>query len=1135
MYSRSTSRQQILSYFDEATCAKGESYFQGGKVLAHSFGESKVQGMVSGSAKNVYKTTVYIDTDNQEIRASSCSCPVGSDCKHAAALMTAYLSRGRKVVQTPVRVHDEREQRRPAPVTRDASPAKDLEFTFARLAAEFGDDIGLKKPSSRPETQVLPEPSKTSLRYVLPLAHWSVRPHIEIFSVTANKSGEIGKPRPFRLEQVSEFSRNPAYVTSEDLDIAILWRKLSSASSSWSDTSSGLTDPDLLRVLLTRVLKTGRCYFAGADNGPALSLGPDLKGTFCWESPKHGEQQLAIKAIDGDLTHQCLRWIIPWYVDIITGKCGQVVDLPASAKMIERLLGLRPIRDGEASAIPMILAKSGLQDIIPPPQGQAPVEVRTIKAKAQLDIHTVRLDLPFTPDENGVFPAGNKVKGAVLSITGTNAKSGIFTDESGNTYIQKVEELDEWHHAEILGQMGLMELPSYCYDSTRVPENSRVFVAQPQSWVDLSESKTFETLRAEGWEIPGTADTSIQPLDLSDADFSVDVKEGSSEWWFAMEYSVEVNGKQVPLLPLLLSAIRQMPKTKKFEDAVEALNHHGVVATALQDGTLVNLPFDRIKSFLLSLQDLLLHEPASPKQVKLSLLHVAELLQDPFLSKAKWTGAQDLRNLVESLRKLTSLEVVAPPKLFNAELRPYQQEGLSWLQFLAEQKLGGILADDMGLGKTVQLLAHICLEKENERQDGPFLVVCPTSVLPNWIAECAKFCPHLKVIAYNGANRSALKDNLKDADLVVTSYPLLARDATSLKEIHWHGIALDEAQAIKNPDTQLAKTLRTFTANHRFCLTGTPIENHLGELWSQFQFLMPGLLSDRHTFKVCVRNPIEREGKLSVKEQLCKRIKPFMLRRTKQQVASELPEKTIIVQPIVLSESQRELYETVRLAADKQVRDEITQKGFKQAQIMILDALLKLRQACCHPKLVKLKAASKATGSSKLEYLIEMLKQLTEEGRKILVFSQFTSMLDLIMVELQEAGLGYVQLRGDTKDRATPVQQFQNGDVPIFLLSLKAGGTGLNLTAADVVIHYDPWWNPAVEDQATDRAHRIGQTKKVFVYKLIAEGTIEQRMTQLQERKRMLANSIYDEGGNLNLSFSEDDLSSLLLPIEQIH
>ena len=297
---------------------------------------------------------------------------------------------------------------------------------------------------------------------------------------------------------------------------------------------------------------------------------------------------------------------------------------------------------------------------------------------------------------------------------------------------------------------------------------------------------------------------------------------------------------------------------------------------------------------------------------------------------------------------------------------------------------------------------------------------------------------------------------------------------------------------------------------------------------------MPGLLGDERTFNSHVRHPIEKGNDLTKKAVLASRIRPFILRRTKQQVATELPEKTVMVQHVELENGQRDLYETVRLALTNEVRDEIAKKEFKQSQIIILDALLKLRQVCCDPRLVKLDSAKKVQESAKLEALMDMLTQLVSDGRKILLFSQFTSMLDLIAPRLIAEKIKYVELRGDTRHRSIPVKQFQNGDYPVFLLSLKACGVGLNLTAADVVIHYDPWWNPAVEDQATDRAHRIGQDKDVLVYKFIAKGTIEQRMVQLQDRKRALASGIYDEQSGLNSALTEQDLMMLLAPIDTL-
>ncbi len=391
------------------------------------------------------------------------------------------------------------------------------------------------------------------------------------------------------------------------------------------------------------------------------------------------------------------------------------------------------------------------------------------------------------------------------------------------------------------------------------------------------------------------------------------------------------------------------------------------------------MPFDRVRSILVSLQELLIRDDS----LKISMLHALTLMDDETLSKARWIGADRIRAFVEQLQKLSELSAAEPPKEFKTELRNYQLEGLSWLQLLAKNKLGGILADDMGLGKTIQLLAHICLEKEQGRLDKPFLVVCPTSVLPNWLSECEKFAPHLKVIGLYGNDRSNKYVELREQDLVVTTYQIALRDEDVLNYIEWHGVALDEAQAIKNPATKVAQAVRKLKTGHKFCVSGTPVENHLGELWSHFAFIMPGLLGDNATFNRLIRNPIEKEQNVSLKNALAARIRPFLLRRTKSQVELQLPEKTEMVRMIRLEGPQRDLYETVRISSTKQVRDEIASKGFRQSQIMVLDALLKLRQSCCDPRLVKISVARKVRSSAKLEALMGMLEELIPEGRRI--------------------------------------------------------------------------------------------------------------------------------------------------------
>ena len=413
----------------------------------------------------------------------------------------------------------------------------------------------------------------------------------------------------------------------------------------------------------------------------------------------------------------------------------------------------------------------------------------------------------------------------------------------------------------------------------------------------------------------------------------------------------------------------------------------------------------------------------------------------------------------------------------------------------------------------------------------PSLVIAPTSLMTNWRQEAERFAPSLRVLVLHGGERKQHFERIADHDLIVTSYPLLPRDQEVLLKQEFHCVILDEAQFIKNPKTLYAQVACQLRARHHLCLTGTPMENHLGELWSLFHFLLPGFLGDEIRFNALFRRPIEKGRNDDRRVVLARRVAPFILRRRKEQVALELPPKTEIVQNVELTGAQRDLYESVRLAMHERVRAEVDRKGISRAHIIILDALLKLRQICCHPQLLSLPSAQKVTESAKLELLMDQLPEMIEEGRKILLFSQFTSMLAIIQLELAKAKIPYVLLTGQTQDRATPVEQFQNGEVPLFLISLKAGGTGLNLTAADTVIHYDPWWNPAVENQATDRAHRIGQSKKVFVYKLMTVGTVEEKIAALQARKKELVEGLLDEEHRENLKLTPDDLEVLFAPL----
>jgi SNF2 family DNA or RNA helicase len=470
----------------------------------------------------------------------------------------------------------------------------------------------------------------------------------------------------------------------------------------------------------------------------------------------------------------------------------------------------------------------------------------------------------------------------------------------------------------------------------------------------------------------------------------------------------------------------------------------------------------------------------------------------------------------------------------KATLRGYQERGVRWLSLLGEHGIGCVLADDMGLGKTLQLIAHIAIRcrvaTKTRGERASSLVVVPTSVLLSWEEQLAQFAPSLTVVRWHGQDRDTRRDQLSRVDVVLTSYSLLHRDLETLSAIEWDVVVLDEAQAIKNPKAVAAEAARKLRARHRIAVTGTPLENHLGELWSIVSFAVPGALGAEATFKTAFRTPIEKHGDKSRLELLRRRTAPLLLRRTKEEVATELPPKTIIDVPIELEDEQRDVYETVRRSVDERVRKEIAKRGFALSKIVFLDALLKLRQVCCDPQLIGAIAGKRRVPSAKRAAFGELITTLVDEGRRVLVFSQFVKMLDLLATDLTALEIPYAVLTGSTVDRRAVVRRFQDGEVPVFLISLKAGGTGLNLTAADTVVHYDPWWNPAVEAQATDRAHRIGQTKPVFVHRLVTRGTVEEKIVALQAKKADLARSLLD-GADRAALLDEALMTELLAPM----
>jgi len=489
--------------------------------------------------------------------------------------------------------------------------------------------------------------------------------------------------------------------------------------------------------------------------------------------------------------------------------------------------------------------------------------------------------------------------------------------------------------------------------------------------------------------------------------------------------------------------------------------------------------------------------------------------------------SEEFQKFWSQISSFSTEEDLQLPKGVHAELREYQMKGFSWLWFMYKYGLNGILADDMGLGKTLQALSLIQKAKETDG-DMPVLVVCPTSVVFNWESEIQKFTPDLTCLKLAGVDRKNLFSEIPNYDVVITSYALIRRDIEDLKEIKFRYVILDESQNIKNAMSQTAQSVKQLNADHKLALSGTPIENRLEELWSVFDFLMPGFLFNVAEFNFRYVNPIMERGDKTVEKRLKMQIYPFILRRMKRDVAKDLPDKVENIAYCEMTPDQKDFYLDVLDSTKEELFKSIEQNGLEKSRMSIFSALLRLRQICCHPRLYDKEMVKGDIQSGKFEHLKGMLEQIISEGHRVLLFSQFVDMLDIIKGWLERTGIPYEYLTGKTKDRQGAVERFNStSSIPIFLISLKAGGTGLNLTGADYVIHYDPWWNPAVEDQATDRAYRIGQTKKVFVYRIITKNTVEEKIQKLKSIKRNLVDSVISVDRNITKSLTIDDIKEI--------
>ncbi len=1181
----SISHAQLLAQVGATTFARGHDVLGRGKVqdvvpAPQADGTMHIVARTQGSSGQTYQQDIVLDDTAAKLSVRGfCSCPMQYNCKHVVAAVLsiarnkAALGLAPDDMASPNQAHalewirqlkpnsaspsaQGNKQPRSAPYASTQAALQTLVFTLeyelTPLTAQSSQDWAHRHSA---------QPSKY-------LSHSRVLGSLVMGTYTsrlrANGQGWL-KPKALSYAEAMNFARH-------DDSQAELLRLLKLLSPYQLLSHPGALVGSLGRLAFDLLMTQTHVFLTTADNhglSTPVQSGPELRLHWQWLCID-SKQADPLWRLDWQLCNaqeqmvDALLYAGPpaVYVDVVLGTAGLVQHPNLSAQQLKTLLSAPTMPESFMRAQEAALRQS-LGSIVMPPIFEVEHALEGIKPVARLLVQRVPAALRERQGWCSIVPQfayrdhaqhidhtviwNDYATRMVLQIPESKRRVALLRDaDAEQLALQALEDAELVHMG---GAQWGLSTPA----------------AQP-IWLDWIESD-FAALKQLGFEVAlgeemqgflRTVDTVHIRMDEhreqsltpdtqgagargptraeseSDSDSDSIAPYGH---WFDLSLGVYLDGKRqdiLPWLPNILKAIGQAPALTSDDpsypdwiyipnpasgDGYMRLN---IVALHPWLSTLIELVGEREKDVV---------KGDALRLSRMQALRAASSLGQG----AVWAGAASLQAVLASLQGRTDLPEVPAPQGLTAQLRPYQQAGLNWLQFLRAHDLSGVLADDMGLGKTIQTLAHILCEKQAGRLQTPALVIAPVSLIGNWAREAQRFTPDLRVHVFHGTDRHAQADSMKDCDVVLTSYSLLNREQTRWLDTHWHLVVLDEAQNIKNASSQAAKVVSGLKAQQKVCLSGTPVENHLGELWSLFHFLMPGFLASHTQFTKLFRTPIEKQGNTQRLKQLKDRIAPFMLRRSKATVATELPPKVEHISSVVLSGKQADLYETIRLATQDTVRQALDSKGLASSQITVLDALLKLRQVCCDPRLLPLDKARNITQSAKLELLMDMLPKMIAQGRRVLLFSQFTSMLSLIETQLKAHPIEWVKLTGQSTKRDAIIERFTSGQVPLFLISLKAGGVGLNLPQADTVIHYDPWWNPAVENQATDRAHRIGQNNSVFVYKMVAQGTIEERILALQARKAQLAKHLYDSGAAQHAPLlTEADVMDLLKPLDSI-
>lgn len=1072
---------KMTQIFSLAILQQGQMYQKEGHVLGIRLSDGLMKARVKGSSGQIYD--VHMDLKSWPQMSSRCSCLQKVNCKHAAASLFAL---------------QERENCKSNGLL--AKTTEDTESSNLFLPH-----------TSRIKTH--------DILYILTLSFNNNHNQIMLNLALAKclKKKKYSKKKLF----TTTYGRQPYFREEDDEIFAEILKKTNRLDIS----NTYIFNAELLE----KILLTERAFLSLESVNP-VRRGKTLNATLHWEINQNNQQHPILKVNQKNIKPLFLEKL--WYYDEVENKIGPLETL-YSLESLRKLFHKSPFELGNVHReIEEILKED---PFLPRPyyglstSGESALPKPIVVFSALELNHAIDHETMFSTPQSFLL-----IVHLYFSYHGTLVD---FEDKRSEIFYQKEDHLIkirrhlnfEKEQYQKIDQLLSLRAPSL-HEKLAIQQTlkkEKVLSHYPSEMdIPRLRSQVFPLLKKHGFEIEINHFIYEDIIEADDIEWYSNIKEQPNDF-FAYELGILIDEKPVNIVPLVTELIKNSNLKNLYQ-----IDDEKVLKLRLETGKILKIRFGRIKPLIFFLLQYFSKIPSQEKPLLIKdyqflLIEETEAAIQSLL-KRKWDVDQ-FQSKFKQLSELKTLPTVEIPLNFKGTLRDYQQQGLNWLQYLRTNYFGGILADDMGLGKTVQTLVNLQVEKEKGRQKAPSLIITPTSLAWNWMEEAKHFTPNLKVLLFHGSSRHPVE--FHDYDVIISTYGLIQRDKSRFIDFEFYYLILDEAQIIKNSRTKTTQIVQQINAAHRLCLSGTPFENHLGEFWSLFNFLMPGLLGNSKNFNTFFKKPIEIEANMERRMMLTKRVQPFILRRTKNEVIQELPPKTEITQRIELIGPQRDLYEAIRMSMEKKVRDAIAKQGIQRSQITILDALLKLRQVCCDPRLLNWPQAKMVQQhSAKLKALLDLVETLQNEGRRILIFSQFTSMLRLMEESFKNYQFSYLKLTGQTQNRQQVIQDFQNGKAPIFLISLKAGGKGLNLTRADTVIHYDPWWNPAVEDQATDRSYRIGQENPVFVYKFITVGTVEEAILTLQERKRSLFKSLFMEGFKEPIQMTEHDLDVFFKP-----